>query len=66
MLTAGIEELRPSLNEREQFLLDARLLADEPMTLQEIGDKYGTTREAVRQMEARLLQKIRKSLSSDT
>jgi RNA polymerase sigma-32 factor len=57
-----IEELRPSLNEREQFLLDARLLSDEPLTLQEIGDKYGTTREAVRQMEARLVQKIRKSI----
>jgi DNA-directed RNA polymerase sigma subunit (sigma70/sigma32) len=32
------------------------------MTLQEIGDKYGTTREAVRQMENRLLEKIRKSV----
>lgn len=61
-LMSTIEELRPSLNEREQFLLDARLLADEPMTLQEIGDKYGTTREAVRQMEARLMQKIKKSI----
>jgi RNA polymerase sigma-32 factor len=55
-----LEELRPSLNEREQFLLDARLLADEPLTLQEIGDKYGTTREAVRQMEQRLMLKIKR------
>lgn len=62
-LVSTIEELRPTLNEREQFLLDERLLADEPMTLQEIGDKYGTTREAVRQMEARLLQKIKKSIA---
>lgn len=62
LLREKIEELRPSLNEREVFLLDARLLADEPLTLQEIGDKYGTTREAVRQMEARLMNKIKKTL----
>jgi RNA polymerase sigma-32 factor len=60
-----IEALRPSLNEREIFLLEGRLLADEPLTLQEIGDKYGTTREAVRQMEVRLLQKIKKSVTSE-
>lgn len=60
LLNEKIAELRPTLNERELYLLDARLLADEPLTLQEIGDKYGTTREAVRQMEARLMQKIRK------
>ena len=57
-----LKKLRPELNEREQFLLDARLLSDEPMTLQEIGDKYGTTREAVRQMEARVMAKIKKSV----
>ena len=60
MLTSKIDELRPSLSEKELFLLEERLLADEPLTLQEIGDKYGTTREAVRQMENRLIQKIRK------
>ena len=62
LLVSKIDQLRPTLNEREQFLLDERLLSDEPMTLQEIGDKYGTTREAVRQMEARLMAKIKKSV----
>lgn len=61
-LTEKIEEIRPSLNEREQFLLDSRLLSDEPLTLQEIGEKYGITREAVRQMEVRLMEKIRKTM----
>jgi RNA polymerase sigma-32 factor len=64
-LVERIEKLRPSLNERELYLLDARLLADDPVTLQEIGDKYGTTREAVRQMEARLIGKIKKSLTEE-
>lgn len=59
LLNEKIDRLRPSLNDREVFLLEARLLSDEPLTLQEIGDKYGVTREAVRQMEARLLEKLR-------
>lgn len=62
MLREKIEDIRPDLNEKELFLLDNRLLADEPLTLQDIGDKYGITREAVRQLEARLLLKLRKQM----
>lgn len=62
LLKDGIDELMSSLNNREKELLEDRLLADEPLTLQEIGEKYGVTREAVRQMENRLMLKIRKIL----
>lgn len=62
MLTDKIAEIRDDLTEREIFVLDNRLLSDEPMTLQEIGDKYGITREAARQMEARLMNKIKAEL----
>ncbi len=58
-LEEQIEKIRPDLNEREIFILENRMLADEPLTLQQIGDKYGITREAARQLEARLIQKIR-------
>lgn len=54
-----IEELRPELSERELILLEERILADDPLTLQEIGEKYKITREAVRQAEVRLLAKIK-------
>ena len=63
LLTENIDELRPDLNERESFLLDNRLLSEEPMTLQDIGNKYGITREAVRQMEARLIKKIKERIA---
>jgi RNA polymerase sigma-32 factor len=59
LLEDKIQEIRPSLSEKETLILDKRLLADEPLTLQEIGDQYGITREAVRQLEARLIQKLR-------
>ena len=58
-LNKRIEKLRPTLNAREKILLEERLLADDPLTLQEIGEKYGITREAVRQAEARLMKKIK-------
>ncbi len=62
LLNQNIEKIRPSLNDRENFVLDKRILSDEPLTLQEVGDKYGITREAARQMEARLIDKIKKQM----
>lgn len=59
ILHRNIEAIRGKLNSKELYILEHRLLADEPMTLQEIGDHYGTTREAVRQLEARLMNKIK-------
>ena len=59
ILLENIEGLREGLNPKETYILEKRLLSDEPMTLQEIGDHYGTTREAVRQLEARLMAKIK-------
>lgn len=58
-LKESIERLKPSLSEREKIILEERILNDEPLTLQEIGEKYGITREAVRQVEARLMKKIK-------
>lgn len=58
LLKEKIQDIRPELTEKELILLDERILNDQPLTLQEIGHKYGITREAVRQTEARLIKKI--------
>lgn len=57
-----IKELRPLLSEREKIILDERILNDEPLTLQEIGEKHNITREAVRQMEVRVMKKIKEKM----
>ena len=54
-----IEKLKHSLNEKEKSILSNRLLCDEPLTLQVIADSFGISRERVRQIEAKLLGKIR-------
>lgn len=46
-------------DEKERFIFEKRLTADEPLKLQEIGDKYGVTRERARQIEAKLTNKLR-------
>lgn len=59
ILKERIAEIRPELSSREQIILDERILSEDPLTLQEIGKKYGITREAVRQMEVRVMKKIK-------
>lgn len=48
-----------TLNEREKFIIWNRYLAEETLTLEEIGDKYEISKERVRQIEARALEKIK-------
>ncbi len=63
-LEKQLRSIRPLLNDKERDLLEYRILSDSPLTLREIGAKYGITRERVRQIEARLLEKIRDHLSN--
>lgn len=53
------------LNEREKFIIWNRYMSEESMTLEEIGDRYGISKERVRQIEARALDKIRLFTSDD-
>jgi RNA polymerase sigma-32 factor len=50
------------LNERERRIFEARRLADEPITLEELADEFNVSRERVRQIEVRVFEKIRKSV----
>ncbi|TFG92855.1 MAG: RNA polymerase sigma factor RpoH [Syntrophobacterales bacterium] len=47
------------LNEREGYIIRSRVMADDPATLQEIGDRFNITRERARQIEKEALKKLR-------
>ena len=59
ILQLKLKEFAGLLNERELKIFQQRLVADLPITLQEIADEYGITKERVRQLEARLLGKLK-------
>lgn len=50
------------LNEREMYIILNRVMADNPMTLQEIGEKYNISRERARQIEKQALKKMQLAL----
>lgn len=60
-----LDVLKTTLNDKEKAILDTRLLSDEPFTLQDIADKFGISRERVRQIEANLLKKMKKYLEQE-
>jgi len=58
-ISDGIAQAVEHLNEKERFIFENRLLADEPMTLKEIGKRFKISKERVRQIEAGSIKKIR-------
>jgi RNA polymerase sigma-32 factor len=52
------------LNEKEVYVIKNRIMADEPLTLQQIGDHLKLSRERVRQIESEALKKLRKEFST--
>ena len=65
LLQEKLGEFRKTLvdKEKELAIFDERLVADEPLTLQELGDRFGISRERVRQLEQRLTLRLRQYLS---
>ncbi|MDR1921201.1 MAG: RNA polymerase factor sigma-32 [Candidatus Adiutrix sp.] len=54
LLNDKLDLFRETLSPREKLIIEKRLLADSPVTLQEIGEEFGVSRERVRQLEERL------------
>src|SRR5215470_3905746 len=52
------------LNERERRIFEARRLADEPITLEELAEEFGVSRERVRQIEVRAFEKVQQAVKS--
>ena len=61
MLREQLEEVLSTLTEREQEILRLRVGFDNgrPMTLEEVGELYGLTRERIRQIESKALRKLK-------
>jgi RNA polymerase sigma-32 factor len=51
-----------SLNERERRVFEARRLAEDPLTLEELSAEFGVSRERIRQIEVRAFEKVQKAV----
>lgn len=65
LLHTQLDEFRTTLSGKDIDIFDKRVVADEPLTLQELGDQFGVSRERVRQLEARLMGKLRDHLRAN-
>jgi RNA polymerase sigma-32 factor len=52
------------LNDRERRIFEARRLADEPVTLEDLAVEFGVSRERVRQIEVRAFEKVQKAVKN--
>jgi RNA polymerase sigma-32 factor len=65
LLRGKLEHFASTLEGREQAIFRERWLTEDPLTLQELGDRYGVSRERARQLEKRLLGRLRKYLEAE-
>jgi RNA polymerase sigma-32 factor len=61
-LSIQLEEFGSTLEGRDKYIFENRLMTDRPMTLQQIGNHFNLSRERVRQIERRLLNRLRAHL----
>lgn len=64
-LNEKFANFRKTLNERSQFFWDTRLVAEEPWTLQKLGDQFGVSRERARQIEAQIVRQLKEFLRKE-
>ncbi len=54
-----------TLNERERRIFEARRLAEDPLTLEDLSGEFGVSRERIRQIEVRAFEKVQKAVQSE-
>ena len=62
LIRRKLTDFARTLEGKEEVIFNQRLFAEEPLTLQDIGDQYGISRERVRQLESRLKKKLKEYL----
>ena len=54
-----LDQFKSTLKDRDLEIYNDRIIADSPLTLQEIGDRYGVSRERARQLEAKIIKNLK-------
>lgn len=65
LLHEKLASFKKDLSERELDILENRISSDTPATLQEIGERYGISRERVRQIENNMIKRMKAHLQRE-
>ncbi len=65
ILAKKVEQFKKTLNDKELFIFEQRIMAEEPSTLQEIGARFSISRERVRQIENRVIRKFKERFKGE-
>jgi RNA polymerase sigma-32 factor len=65
LLAEKLSEFRKKLTGKEAVIFDQRIMAEHPATLQDVGDEFNISRERVRQIQVRLVKKIKEYLEME-
>jgi RNA polymerase sigma-32 factor len=64
MLTGKVGDALARLDARERFIIEMRVMSDRPLTLKELGEHFGFSRERARQLEIRAKEKLKQELQA--
>ncbi len=62
IVTDNVTEALARLDQRERYIIEKRVMSDKPMTLKELGEHFGFSRERARQLEIRAKEKLKQEL----
>ena len=65
LLHKTLGDFKKRLTERESFILDHRIIAEDPLTLSEIGERFNTSRENIRQIQVKISKNLMRNLRSN-
>ncbi len=62
MLREKMAEFKKLLDEKERYILEHRIMAEDPITLREIGERFSTSRESIRQLQTKISKNLTRNL----
>jgi RNA polymerase sigma-32 factor len=65
LLSKKVTEFKHTLDDRDSFIFNHRVMAEDPMTLEEIGSRFSISRERVRQVELRMIKKLKEHFEGE-
>ncbi len=57
-------EFKKVLSEKERYILEHRIMAEDPVTLREIGERFNTSRESIRQLQSKISRNLTRNLKA--